>query len=93
MHVRQVLVLICATQTILPALVCPPCCLLDYARNSTLSKSEIEKYLRDYLGVELVLWLGQGVIGDVDTDGHIDNLLAFVRPGEVSREWVWILVA
>lgn len=66
----------------------PPWCLPIYARNSTLSKSEIEKYLRDYLGVELVLWLGQGVIGDVDTDGHIDNLLAFVRPGEVSKGWM-----
>lgn len=62
----------------------PSWCLFVYARNPTLAKSEIEKYLRDYLGVELVLWLGQGVIGDVDTDGHIDNLLAFVRPGEVS---------
>lgn len=55
-----------------------------YARNPTLDKGGIEAYLRDYLGVELVLWLGQGVVGDVDTDGHIDNLLAFVRPGEVS---------
>jgi len=57
--------------------------LVALARNPTLEKGDIERYLRDYLGVELVLWLGQGVIGDVDTDGHIDNLLAFVRPGEV----------
>eukprot|EP00903_Cladosiphon_okamuranus_P012777 g11942.t2 len=58
-------------------------CLLNPNRNPTLDKSDIERYLRDYLGVELVLWLGQGVVGDVDTDGHIDNLLAFVRPGEM----------
>lgn len=64
--------------TFFPASVC------GYARNPTLDKSDIERYLRDYLGVELVLWLGQGVVGDVDTDGHIDNLLAFVRPGEVT---------
>ena len=59
-----------------------------YVRNPTLDRSDIEKYLRDYLGVELVMWLGQGVVGDVDTDGHIDNLLAFVRPGEVSHKQV-----
>eukprot|EP00903_Cladosiphon_okamuranus_P012776 g11942.t1 len=62
-------------------------CLLNPNRNPTLDKSDIERYLRDYLGVELVLWLGQGVVGDVDTDGHIDNLLAFVRPGEVVLHW------
>lgn len=54
-----------------------------FTRNPTLTKKEIENNLRQYLGVEKVLWLGQGAIGDVDTDGHVDNLLAFVRPGEV----------
>lgn len=68
-----------------------PASLYGYARNPTLDKSDIEKYLRDYLGVELVLWLGQGVVGDVDTDGHIDNLVAFVRPGEVSSQQDWKL--
>eukprot|EP00752_Nemacystus_decipiens_P012834 g11365.t1 len=62
-------------------------CLLNHNRNPTLDRSDIEKCLRDYLGVELVLWLGQGVVGDVDTDGHVDNLLAFVRPGEVVLHW------
>lgn len=70
------------------------------ARNPTFIKSEIEKHLRDYLGVKLVLWLGQGVTGDVDTDGHVDNLVAFVRPGEVNivagkffvRNW-WCFLA
>lgn len=58
--------------------------LLGCPRNPILAKSEIETFLKEYLGVELILWLGQGIIGDVDTDGHVDNLLAFVRPGEVS---------
>ncbi|CBJ27089.1 agmatine deiminase [Ectocarpus siliculosus] len=62
-------------------------CLLNPNRNPTFTKSEIEKHLRDYLGVKLVLWLGQGVTGDVDTDGHVDNLVAFVHPGEVVLHW------
>jgi len=54
-------------------------CLLNPNRNPHLSKSEIEKYLCDYLGVTNVLWLGDGIIGD-DTDGHIDDLSRFVNP-------------
>lgn len=56
-----------------------------YVRNPDLTKDEIEHCLRDYLGVNSVLWLAGGVVGDVDTDGHIDNLLSFVRPGEVRH--------
>ena len=42
-----------------------------------MSRDEIEKRLRDTLGVREILWLGQGTEGD-DTDGHIDNLARFV---------------
>lgn len=34
--------------------------------------------------MEIVLWLRKGVVGDIDTDGHVDNFIAFVRPGEVG---------
>jgi agmatine deiminase len=54
-------------------------CLLNKNRNPNLSKKEIEQYLRDYLGVEQILWLGDGIAGD-DTDGHIDDLTRFVNP-------------
>ena len=54
-------------------------CLLNPNRNPHLSKGEIEKYLKDYLGVAQVLWLGDGIAGD-DTDGHIDDLTRFVNP-------------
>jgi len=57
-------------------------CLLNPNRNPHLSKSEIEKYLCDYLGVTNVLWLGDGIVGD-DTDGHIDDLSRFVNPTTV----------
>ena len=54
-------------------------CLLNPNRNPHLSRAEIEKYLKDYLGVEKVLWLGEGIVGD-DTDGHIDDIARFVTP-------------
>jgi len=52
-------------------------CLLHKNRNPDLNRDEIEKRLRDMLGVREILWLGQGTEGD-DTDGHIDNLARFV---------------
>jgi agmatine deiminase len=57
-------------------------CLLNPNRNPHLTKSQIEQYLRDYLGVTNVLWLGEGIVGD-DTDGHIDDLTRFVNPSTV----------
>jgi agmatine deiminase len=57
-------------------------CLLNPNRNPGLSRSELERYLRDYLGVRKILWLGQGIEGD-DTDGHVDDLTRFVAPDTV----------
>jgi agmatine deiminase len=54
-------------------------CLLNPNRNPELSREEIEQYLKDYLGVGKVLWLGEGIVGD-DTDGHIDDIARFVSP-------------
>ncbi|HEY8184862.1 MAG TPA: agmatine deiminase family protein [Pyrinomonadaceae bacterium] len=54
-------------------------CLLNPNRNPHLCKDEIEKYLKSYLGVEKILWLGEGIVGD-DTDGHIDDIARFVAP-------------
>ena len=53
-------------------------CLLNKNRNPHLTQKEIEKYLIDYYGVEHILWLGDGIIGD-DTDGHIDDITRFVN--------------
>ncbi len=61
-------------------------CLLNANRNPTLSREQIEEQLRTYLGVSKVIWLGKGVFND-ETDGHIDNLACFVRPGEVVLGW------
>lgn len=57
-------------------------CLLNKNRNPHLNQSQIEKYLSDYYGVDNILWLGDGIIGD-DTDGHIDDLTRFVNDDTV----------
>ncbi len=57
-------------------------CLLNPNRNPSLERTEIEAYLEQYLGVRKVIWLGKGVVND-ETDGHIDELACFVRPGEI----------
>jgi agmatine deiminase len=54
-------------------------CLLNPNRNPDLTQNQIEQYLKDYLGVTNILWLGDGIIGD-DTDGHIDDLSRFINP-------------
>jgi agmatine deiminase len=58
-------------------------CLLNSNRNPHLSKNEIEQYLKDYLGVEKILWLGEGIVGD-DTDGHIDDVARFLAPNVIA---------
>ncbi|GGF03275.1 agmatine deiminase [Aliidongia dinghuensis] len=57
-------------------------CLLNPNRNPHLSKSQIEVNLKAWLGAETVVWVGQGLEND-GTDGHVDNLACFARPGVV----------
>jgi agmatine deiminase len=61
-------------------------CLLNRNRNPGLTRDEIADLLRRYLGVEAVVWLGKGTYMD-ETDGHVDNLCAYVRPAEVVLNW------
>ncbi|MFM8526869.1 MAG: agmatine/peptidylarginine deiminase [bacterium] len=58
-------------------------CLLHPKRNPELDRHGIEAALGDWLGVTEVVWLGNGLVEDRDTDGHVDNLCAFVEPGKV----------
>ena len=51
-----------------------------------MTREEIEQGLRDFLGVEQVVWLGQGLVEDRDTDGHVDLIAAFTGPGEVLAQ-------
>ena len=57
-------------------------CLLNKNRNPKLTREQIERALREMLGVEKILWLGDGIVGD-DTDGHVDDLTRFVAPNTV----------
>jgi agmatine deiminase len=57
-------------------------CLLNPNRNPHLNQKQIEEYLHGYYGVENILWLGDGIVGD-DTDGHIDDLTRFVNEDTV----------
>lgn len=57
-------------------------CLLNPNRNPRLSKADIERHLKDFLGVTHIYWLGDGIAGD-DTDGHVDDLSRFVSPNTI----------
>ena len=61
-------------------------CLLNPNRNPGLSREQLDAQLKRYLGVDVVVWLGRGVHLD-ETDGHVDNLCAYVRPAEVVLTW------
>ncbi len=52
-------------------------------RNPALSRDEIEQHLKDYLRVTRVIWLGQGLLEDKDTDGHVDLIAASTKPSTV----------
>ena len=61
-------------------------CLLSKGRNPQLSKAEIEEKLKEYLGASVVIWLPHGIYQD-ETNEHVDNVCAFVKPGEVVLAW------
>lgn len=61
-------------------------CLLSQGRNPSMSRKQIEEELRKYLGAEKVIWLPRGIQGD-ETNEHVDNVCAFVKPGEVVLAW------
>jgi agmatine deiminase len=57
-------------------------CMLNPNRNGPREDWEIEGLLREFLGAERVLWLNEGLVND-HTDGHVDTVVRFVRPGVV----------
>ncbi len=63
-------------------------CLLHPSRNPDLSREQIEARLSETLGAERVVWLGLGLVEDADTDGHVDNICAWIEPGRVLLQTV-----
>lgn len=61
-------------------------CLLSAGRNPDKTKEEIESILKEYLNVQKVLWIPRGIYND-ETNGHVDNMCNFVKPGEVVLAW------
>lgn len=57
-------------------------CLLNTNRNPEFSREQIEVYVKDFTGSEVIIWLERGLSGD-ETDGHVDNIACFVAPGKV----------
>ncbi len=58
-------------------------CLLHRNRNPKMNKAEVEQQLKDYLGAKKVVWLKHGITPDPVTNGHVDGIAAFVKPGVV----------
>ncbi len=56
-------------------------CLLSRTqqRNPGHSRRHLERVFSEYLGINEVIWLGQGIVGD-DTHGHVDDIARFVSP-------------
>lgn len=61
-------------------------CLLSQGRNSHLTKEDIEEKLKEYLNIEKIIWLKRGIYND-ETNGHVDNIFSFVKPGEAILAW------
>jgi agmatine deiminase len=61
-------------------------CLLNRNRNPELTREQVEEALFDHLGAEKMVWLGRGTYND-ETDGHVDNIACFARPGVVLLSW------
>ena len=63
-------------------------CLLHPNRNPQLSREEIEAALRERLGVQRIVWLGEGLVEDRDTDGHVDLIASFCGPAKALLQAV-----
>jgi agmatine deiminase len=59
-------------------------CLLSEVqqRNPGVSREQLERAFHDYLGIDHVIWLGNGIAGD-DTHGHVDDITRFVAPATI----------
>lgn len=59
---------------------------LNQNRNPHLTKEQVEAYFTEYMNLEKIIWLKDGMAFD-ETNGHIDDICFFVRPGEICLSW------
>lgn len=59
-------------------------CLLSPNRNPHLSKEDINKKLKEYFGIQNVLWVNHGYLAGDDTDSHIDTLARFCPENTIA---------
>ena len=55
-------------------------CVLNPNRNPEMSRADAEAVFRAAFGVKRVVWLPDAIAEDADTDGHVDNVVAFPAP-------------
>ena len=59
-------------------------CLLSNNRNSNMTQSQIEHFLKKELGLKKILWLNHGALIGDDTDAHIDTLARFCSVNTIA---------
>ncbi|MDQ1340911.1 MAG: agmatine deiminase [Campylobacterota bacterium] len=59
-------------------------CLLSPNRNPHLSKEDINKKLKEYFGVQNILWVNHGYLAGDYTDSHIDTLARFCPENTIA---------
>ena len=60
---------------------------MNHNRNGDMTKEETERYLKEYMNIDKVIWLKRGMAFD-ETDGHVDDVCFFARPGVIVLSWV-----
>ena len=63
--------------------------LMHENRNASFSKIQIEKEVRDLLGIEKVIWLKKGLVEDEGTDGHVDCVAEYLAPKKILVQTVY----
>ncbi|MGL4647439.1 MAG: agmatine deiminase [Mycoplasmoidaceae bacterium] len=61
-------------------------CLLSKGRNPHLNKEEIANQLKEYLGIDKIIWLKNGIYLD-ETNEHVDNIIQVAAPGKILLHW------
>ena len=57
-------------------------CLLNPNRNPNLTKEQIENNLKEYFGINNIIWLKRGLTND-HTDGHVDDITRFAGVNKI----------